>query len=93
MALCSCPSALCRNGKSLSEICYLPLAEDIPITFNSVRKGPRSLDWRDDKAAELSWIETQAGSPQLTMSCALWNHCLSLSIKGDLLVNHRTDGG
>ena len=37
----------------------LPLAEDIPITFNSCRKGPRSLQWRDDQPAELCWIETQ----------------------------------
>lgn len=50
----------CREGNSLAEICSLPLAEDIPITFNSVRKGRRSLDWRDDRPAELSWMETQA---------------------------------
>ena len=53
-----------RDGKVLAEVSNLPLAEDIPITFNSVRKGPRNLDWRDDKAAELSWIETQV-SPRL----------------------------
>ena len=49
-----------RNGGFVKEMCSLPLAEDIPITFNSVRKGMRSLDWRDDKPAEMSWLETQA---------------------------------
>ena len=43
----------------------LPLAEDIPITFNSCRKGPRSLQWRDDQPAELCWIEAQVSLPQL----------------------------
>lgn len=37
----------------------LPLAEDIPIAFNSCRKGPRGLDWRDDKPAEIYWAECQ----------------------------------
>ena len=46
----------------MKEMCSLPLAEDIPITFNSVRKGMRSLDWRDDKPAEMSWLETQASA-------------------------------
>ena len=43
------------------EVSHLPLAEDIPITFNSCRKGPRSIGWRDDKPCELSWIECQVG--------------------------------
>ena len=38
---------------------YLPLAEDIPILFNSCRQGPRSLDWRSDRDAEITWIEAQ----------------------------------
>ena len=43
----------------VKEIRALPLAEDIPISFNSVRKGPRSVDWRSDKPSEICWIETQ----------------------------------
>lgn len=43
----------------MREIAYLPLAEDIPVAFNSCRKGVRSLGWRDDKPAELSWAEAQ----------------------------------
>ncbi len=43
----------------MKEVAYLPLAEDIPITFNSCRKGPRGIDWRADKDAEFCWIEAQ----------------------------------
>ena len=62
----------CRHGKFLREIAYLPLAEDIPIAFNSCRKGPRSLGWRDDKPAELYWAEAQV------CSCTRPGHCKTL---------------
>lgn len=52
-------SQLCRQGNFLREMSYLPLALDIPVAFNSCRKGPRSLEWRSDKPAELAWIEAQ----------------------------------
>lgn len=47
------------DGKFVREICDLPLAEDIPIAFNSVRKGKRSISWRADKPSSLYWVETQ----------------------------------
>ncbi|XP_059659387.1 probable glutamyl endopeptidase, chloroplastic isoform X2 [Cornus florida] len=47
------------DGKFVREICDLPLAEDIPIAFNSVRKGMRSINWRADKPSTLYWVETQ----------------------------------
>ncbi|CAM6094825.1 unnamed protein product [Calypogeia fissa] len=50
-----------RNGELVREICDLPLAENIPITFNSVRIGRRSLNWRADKPSSLYWVETQDG--------------------------------
>lgn len=43
------------DGKFVREICDLPLAEDIPITSSSVRKGMRSLNWRADKPSTLYW--------------------------------------
>ena len=43
----------------MRELCYLPLALDIPVAFNSCRRGPRALEWRSDKPAELCWIEAQ----------------------------------
>lgn len=50
-----------RNGVFVREISSLPLAEDIPIAFNSVRKGRRSVGWRADKHSSLYWVETQDG--------------------------------
>ncbi|KAL8236187.1 hypothetical protein R6Q59_017268 [Mikania micrantha] len=49
------------DGKFLRTLCDLPVAEDIPIAFNSVRKGMRSLNWRADKPSDLYWVETQDG--------------------------------
>ncbi|XP_071701457.1 probable glutamyl endopeptidase, chloroplastic [Rutidosis leptorrhynchoides] len=49
------------EGKFLKTLCDLPVAEDIPIAFNSVRKGMRSLNWRADKPSTLYWVETQDG--------------------------------
>lgn len=43
------------DGKFVRELCDLPLAEDIPIAFNSVRKGMRSINWRADKPSTLYW--------------------------------------
>ena len=47
---CPCP---CREGEFVREIASLPLAEDIPVAFDSCRKGPRGIEWRDDKPAEV----------------------------------------
>jgi hypothetical protein len=43
------------DGKFIRELCDLPLAEDIPITRSSVRKGKRSIYWRPDKPSTLYW--------------------------------------
>ncbi|KAJ8900422.1 hypothetical protein K2173_025199 [Erythroxylum novogranatense] len=47
------------DGQFVRELCDLPLAEDIPIAFNSVRKGMRFINWREDKPSTLYWAETQ----------------------------------
>ncbi|KVI12548.1 Peptidase S9, prolyl oligopeptidase, catalytic domain-containing protein [Cynara cardunculus var. scolymus] len=49
------------DGNLMKTLCDLPVAEDIPIAFNSVRKGMRSLNWRADKPSTLYWVETQDG--------------------------------
>lgn len=49
------------DGKFIRELCDLPLAEDIPIAHNSVRRGKRSINWRADKPSTLVWVETQDG--------------------------------
>jgi len=43
------------DGKFIRELCDLPLAENIPIAFNSVRKGKRFINWRSDKPSSLYW--------------------------------------
>lgn len=47
------------DGIFVRELCDLPLAEDIPIAFNSVRKGMRSINWRSDKPSTLYWYVSQ----------------------------------
>lgn len=50
-----------RNGQLVKELAKLPLAEDIPIAFDAVAKGPRNYSWRPDKPATLYWAEAQDG--------------------------------
>lgn len=49
-------------GEKVRDVVRLPLAEDIPITFNSVRKGRRGINWREDKPATLYWVGVLARS-------------------------------
>lgn len=42
-------------------IAEIPLAEEIPVTFGSVRTGPRSHEWRADAPATLCWAEARDG--------------------------------
>ena len=49
------------------EVADLPLADDVPITFGSVRTGRREVDWRPDLPATLWWVSAldggDAGAP------------------------------
>ncbi|KAF0907627.1 hypothetical protein E2562_018420 [Oryza meyeriana var. granulata] len=49
------------DGTFIREVCDLPLAEDIPITSGSVRKGKRLIRWRPDMPSTLYWVEAQDG--------------------------------
>ncbi len=54
-----------QNGKLVKEFLSVPLIEDLPKGFMSCRKGPRSLDWRDDRPATLVWAEAlDGGDPE-----------------------------
>ncbi len=49
------------QGKQVYTVSDLPLAEEIPINFDSVRAGVRASGWRADKPATLYWVEALDG--------------------------------
>jgi len=49
------------DGGRAVAIADLPVADAVPITFGSVRTGPRRIGWRGDEPATLSWIEALDG--------------------------------
>ena len=52
------------KGQLVKQIAQLPLAEDIPIAFDAVAKGPRSFNWHPAQPATLYWAEAQdEGNP------------------------------
>ncbi|MBF6641113.1 S9 family peptidase [Flavobacterium sp. J49] len=44
------------NGKEIKTVNEVPLSEVIPKGFSSVRKGKRSMNWRADQPATLSYV-------------------------------------
>ena len=58
-----------REGNFLRVIADLPLALDIPPAFDSCRKGPRNITWRDDEPSTIIWAEAQdGGDPSVNVS-------------------------
>ncbi len=49
------------NGDVRRQVAELPLHEEIPIGRDSAPTGPRSVDWRGDHDATLTWIEARDG--------------------------------
>jgi dipeptidyl aminopeptidase/acylaminoacyl peptidase len=49
------------KGEMVYVVADLPLQDMVPISFGSVATGRRSFDWRDDKGAELVWVEALDG--------------------------------
>jgi len=45
------------NANLINTVLHVPLIEDLPKGFMSVRKGKRNLSWRGDQAATLIWAE------------------------------------
>ena len=45
------------DGNLIKTVLEVPLIEDLPKGFMSVRKGKRRISWRDDKPATLTWAE------------------------------------
>ncbi|EMR01049.1 S9 family peptidase [Cesiribacter andamanensis] len=53
-----------QQGGLVKQIAQLPLAEDIPIAFDAVPRGPRSFSWHPAQPATLYWAEAQdQGNP------------------------------
>ena len=50
-----------RQGNVIHELADLPLADNIPLAFDSVRQGKRSIGWRTDQPATLYWLEALDG--------------------------------
>jgi len=57
----STTSVYSKSGKLVKEMLDLPLIEDLPKGFMSVRTGPRNHNWRSDKPATLYWAEAIDG--------------------------------
>ena len=50
-------TVLNQDGQTVYRVDELPLADDIPVTFDSVRRGRRIVGWRNDQPATLYWVE------------------------------------
>ncbi len=50
-----------QDGEVAHLVADEPLQDQIPISFGSVATGPRSVEWRNDTAAELVWVEALDG--------------------------------
>ncbi|MGB1217262.1 MAG: S9 family peptidase, partial [Saprospiraceae bacterium] len=50
-----------QDGKLVKNVLDVPLIEDLPQGFMSVRTGMRNLGWRADKDATLYWCEALDG--------------------------------
>lgn len=54
-----------KNCEFVSTIIEVPLIEDLPQGFMAVRKGRRSIEWRDDKSSTISFAEAlDGGDPE-----------------------------
>jgi dipeptidyl aminopeptidase/acylaminoacyl peptidase len=53
-----------RYGDVETLVSDLPLRDQIPIGFSSTYEGPRSINWRADKPATLTWVEALDGGDQ-----------------------------
>jgi dipeptidyl aminopeptidase/acylaminoacyl peptidase len=50
-----------RTSGGSRVIAELPLADDVPVSFDSVRRGRREVGWRSDRPATLWWVEALDG--------------------------------
>jgi len=53
--------SLAAAAPEVFRVADLPLADAVPITFDSVRTGRRLVNWRPDQPATLYWVEALDG--------------------------------
>lgn len=90
-------SVLDLTGRRVKQLAHLPLAEDIPVTFDAVRTGPRSVEWRSDAPATLVWAEAlDGGDPKKPATVRDRVLMLAAPFSGEpqrlIEVDHRYDG-
>jgi dipeptidyl aminopeptidase/acylaminoacyl peptidase len=49
------------TGEQVILVADLPLADNVPTAFGSTRTGPRTVHWRADADATLTWVEALDG--------------------------------
>lgn len=49
------------HGNVVAEIAGFGVRDDIPIAYGSTYEGPRSIEWRNDRDAQLYWVEALDG--------------------------------
>ena len=81
------------SGDLVKSILDVPLIEDLPQGFMSVRTGPRNYSWRSDKPATLVWAVAQDGGDANLESeyrDAVYQHAAPFKDKKEFLL--RTQG-
>ena len=73
-----------RNGNLVHQFAELPLADRVPIAFSATTEGPRSVSWRNDAPATLSWVEAlDGGDPSVDVPKRDRFHTLSAPFNTD----------
>nr|WP_294775988.1 prolyl oligopeptidase family serine peptidase [uncultured Flavobacterium sp.] len=85
------------NGKEIKVVNEVPLTEVMPKGFSSVRKGKRSMNWRADKPATLSYVVAldegdQANKVDFRDEVFSWDAPFSAEAKSVLKTQQRFSG-
>ena len=80
------------NGEGLKHVYTQPAADQLPISFDAVLEGPRSFQWREDRPAELVYLQAaDRGDPNLDTTVR--DELYRLSAPFDLQGNERLFSG
>lgn len=78
------------KGNKVASVAEIPVADDIPVAFDAVRKGVREIDWRPDEPSALFWVEAlDEGDPanQVTFRDAVYQWDAPFTAKKKVLIN------